>query len=162
VNNEYACASLAVLREDTLPSCSPQTPGTRFECLGGPKGQPERYFLFPPSELTAAGDRPYNIVFSVQEINGEFFVSTNELPGDGNSAAVYRFSHAMEPLDMTFDGDWASRHRRLHQEGRVNHGLRDCPQLMNPKLVRRWDSASGWTAVQVPQSASIKPDAYQG
>jgi hypothetical protein len=47
INNEYNAASMAVIPADAPPSRSPQTVGSRFERIDGPKWQPDRYFLFP-------------------------------------------------------------------------------------------------------------------
>jgi len=160
VNNEYACAAFAVLDEDAPPSSSPQTPGTRFECLG-PRGQPARYFLLPPSEITAAIGRPYNVVALIQEVNQHLVVTTREVPGEDTGTGIYRFSKAIEPLDVAFDDNWAATHRRLQGEGKLDHRLRDCPQLTRPAAVRRWDPITGWTTLAVPPSKSVKPDAYQ-
>ena len=73
---------------------------------------------------------------------------------------MYRFSAQIEPVDVTFDDTWAASHRRFQTEGRIGHGLRDCPYLRRPTLVRRWDP-SGWRTLSVPPSFSRKPDASQ-
>jgi hypothetical protein len=159
VNNEYACAALAVLDEDVAPSCSPQTRGTRFECLGGPTGEVGRYLLFPPSELTAASNNPYNPAISIEKVNGEFLVGTSEIPGE-TGGAIYRLSDKIDPIDVTFDNSWAAHHRRLSKEGKLDHDLRTCPHLRQPARARQWEPKSGWTSLEIPVSTSVKPDAY--
>jgi hypothetical protein len=161
VNNEYACAALAILEEGAPPSCSPQTRGTRFECVDGPKGQPERYVLLPPSEITVASGNPYNVVTLIEKGNQEFTVATRELLNGDGGGMIYRFSASIEPLDVAFDDSWAASHRYLHGKGRINHAISDCPQLKHPVLVRRWERTSGWTTLPVPPSSSRRPDAYQ-
>jgi len=162
VNNEYACAALAALDEDAAPACSPQARGSRFECVDGPKGQPARYFLFPPSDVTTASDRPYNMVVRIDNVNDDLLVRTREIPGDENINAIYRLSRGLEPIDVAFDDNWAAHHRRLQQEGKLNHSLADCPHLNRPTLVRRWEPKSGWTTLSVPPNKGVKPDAYSG
>ena len=161
VNNEYACAAMAIVDEAAPPSCSPQL-GADFGCVGGPKGRPDRYFLLPPSELTLAGDQPYNVATWVKEVKAGFVVETREISGENAGAAIYRFSNSVEPLDVTFDGSWAAQHRRLQEAGKLAHSLQDCPQLKRPIPVRRWDAKSGWTTVDVPQATGARPEAYRG
>src|SRR5206468_2295548 len=112
VNNEYASAAMAILREDAPPSRSPQTQGSRFECLDGPKGLPDRYFLFPPSEITAAAGKPYNRVERILEANGSCIVSTDELFNAREAGANYGFSKDLEPNDVSFGDGYAAWHRR--------------------------------------------------
>lgn len=76
--------------------------------------------------------------------------------------AIYRFSKDLEPLDVAFDDSWAACHRRLEREGKLSHGLADCPHLNRPTVVRRWEPASGWTTLNVPPSTGVKPDSYKG
>jgi len=160
VNNEYASAALAVFTEDAVPSSSPQSRGSRFDTLDGPKGQPHRYFLLPPSELTMASDKPYNMVDRIDETNDEFLVQTNEITGQEHATAIYRFSKRIEPLDVAFDDSWAARHRRLQKEGKLSHDLDDCPQLSRVTAVRQWDRESAWTTLNVPPSKGVRPNAF--
>jgi len=159
VNNEYDCAALAVVDENAAPARSPQTAGTRFECVDGPQGEVDRYFLFPPSELVAASDQPYNEAILVAKVNGEYLVRTSEILGQ-DAGAIYRLSDKVEPLDVTFDNGWAAHHRSLSRADRLDHDLRACPQLTKPVQARRWDRKSGWTTLEIPASRSVKPDAY--
>jgi len=50
-NNEYAAGILAVLDERTAYAVSPQTAGTRHECVSCGQGRPDYYFVFPRSEI---------------------------------------------------------------------------------------------------------------
>jgi hypothetical protein len=164
INNEYACAALAVLREDAPPSRSPQTPGSRFECVDGPEGFPDRYFLFPPSEISVAASKPYNRVRLVQKIDSGFLVATDELLSSGESGAVeleYGFSDALEPHDVAFSDGYAGWHRHFEVEGLLKHGLAECPQLRNQVSVRRWDRKSGWMTVNIPLTSGVRPDGYR-
>ncbi|MGD0870566.1 MAG: hypothetical protein ABSB88_13495 [Bryobacteraceae bacterium] len=158
INNEYNEAALAVLRVDGQPSCSPQTSGTRFECIDGPKGLPDRYFLFPPSELNVAYGRPYNEINFVGMSGGLLTVETDEVPNGVN--AIYTFSKDIEPVDVAFGDDYAVWHRRFEDQRLLKHDLADCPQLLRPTPVRRWDAKSGWRSVAVAPAVSVRPGAF--
>ena len=158
INNEYAAASVAVLRADAPPSRSPQTNGTRFECVNGPAGSPEKYFLLPPTEVNAATGRPYNIVSSIFGGERGFQVRTEEGSGDSSAQAFYGLSESLEVTDVSFDDNFAVRHQLLEKAGRIHHNLSSCPLLNGPKPIRRWNEASGWTDVSVPLKAGVWPD----
>jgi hypothetical protein len=160
VNNEYAAATLAILRQDAAPSRSPQTRGSRFECLDGPRGSPERYFLFPPSELTTAANKPYNRVLLIRKVDGDFVVTTDELLDNGDARADYGLSKDLEPHDVTFGDGYGAWHQRLEAEGRLKHTLAECPWLRSPISVQRWNQKSGWTTVSVPLTSGVRPDAH--
>ncbi len=163
VNNEYNAAALAVLRDGAPPSRSPQTRGTRFEVLGGPTGDPERYFLFPPSEVNLSSGLPYNNVGNIQEDGQSLLVNTTEFGQSSTAdvgAAIYLFNRSIEPERVTYGGGYAAAHRQLQSEGKLNHGIENCPQLHRPVSVRRWDAKSGWTSVEVPFASDLAPGAY--
>jgi hypothetical protein len=160
VNNEYSSAAMAVLRIDAPPSCSPQTPGTRFECVDGPKGFPDRYFLFPPSELNGAFDQPYNKLTTIASSEA-LMVETVEV-GNFEVMAMYRFSEDIEPVDVAFSESFAAWHRRAQTEGHLNHDLPNCPLLTHPTAVRRWDRRSGWKQIDVPPNRSVRPGSSPG
>ena len=161
VNNEYRGASLAVLREEGPPARSPQTEGSRYECVGGPRGDPHRYVVLPPTELNAAADRPYNRVASMEVADGRCTVTTEETGGKGTrpaAQAMYGLSADLEVQDVTYDNDFAVQHRRFEEQGRVRHALAACPLLNGPARVRRWDKTSGWSVVDVPLRRGVGPD----
>jgi hypothetical protein len=164
VNNEFNAAALAVLRDGAPPSRSPQTPGTRFEVLGGPTGSPERYFLFPPSELNVVSGMPYSHVEILREDGQSLLVETTEiiLPPIGSvGMAIYLFNRSIEPQRVTYGGGYAAAHHQLQLEGKLNHGIENCPQLRHTVSVRRWDAKSGWTNVEVPFASDLAPGAYR-
>jgi hypothetical protein len=160
VNNEYNKASLAILRLEAPPSRSPQTPGTRFECVNAPKGDPDRYFLFPPTEINAAHNAPYSEVRFITQTGNIWQMVTDEY-GDDEGHVMYRFSADLEPLDLTFDETFGALHRRFEREDRINHDLAACPHLNAPTILDRWDPQHGWSKVAVPPNASVKPGALR-
>ena len=63
INNEYRMASVAVLASHPVPATSPQSDGSKYQCIRGcPGGRPFRYILLPRSEMNAASEVPYNDV----------------------------------------------------------------------------------------------------
>ncbi len=161
VNNEYQSAALAVLKEDAPPSRSPQTAGTRFECVDGPRGTPDRYFLFPPTEVTIAGNKPYNRTMEIWKANQTYVVVTSELLGEEGANLEYSFPTTLEPQDVTFGDGWAAWHRRFEADGLLKHRIAECPHLKGPISIRRWDQRSGWTTLSVPHKKGAGPDGYK-
>ncbi|MCS6954246.1 MAG: hypothetical protein RMK57_06375 [Bryobacterales bacterium] len=157
INNEYASAFLAVLRVDGEPACSPQTQGSRFDCTDAPKGLPERYFLFPPTELSRA-ILPYNSVRHIDALGAKRVVVTEET--EDGAWAMYDFAENLEPDSVAFNYRFGSVHRRLEQEGLLKHPIEDCPELVRPLKIRRWDSKSGWTTMAVPPKTGLRPDVW--
>jgi hypothetical protein len=160
VNNEYAAAALAVVREDAAPSCSPQTSGTRFECVEIPTVNPERYFVFPPTEVSVADGLPYNAVQTIQTggLEDAIYINIQEARRTGIAMAIYSLSPSMEMRDVVFDDGWAAAHRRAETAGLLHHPLAECPLLKAPMRIRRWEKASGWTTVEVPFKQGVGPD----
>ncbi len=158
VNNEYSTASLAVLKQDGQPACSPQTPGSEFDCTDGPHGRPERYFLFPPSEIGRLAV-PYNDIFAVEGSDARRLVIARETP-DG-LWAMYQFSEALEPESVALNYRFGILHRRYEDQGLLRHRFETCPQLGRPVRIRRWDAQSGWRTVEIPPLPGVRPDVYR-
>lgn len=165
VNNEYAAAAVAILGDGASPSSSPQTPGSRFECVGGPKGKPERYFLFPPTELNFADNQPYSKVVLIAGISGQVEITTGEVVGLRSTplaTAIYSLSATAEIDTVAFDDGFAVQHRRFEELGKLHHTLDQCPVLSGPKQVRRWDEKSSWVTLDIPLKRGVRPDSHRG
>jgi len=164
INNEYSCGALAVLRRGAAPSRSPQTAGSRYECVAGFRDGPKTYFLFPPTELNAAADKPYNRVLAAGAVDGRVKVTTEEV-GEINqeplASAIYGFSPDMQPQDVAFDDNFAVQHHRFEAAGRLDHPLGKCPMLNAPRHIRRWAARTGWATIDVPLKKGVGPDSYQ-
>jgi hypothetical protein len=158
VNNEYSTASLAVLKEGGEPACSPQTPGSEFDCTDGPRGSPERYFLFPPSEIGRLAV-PYNDIFAIEGTNNRRLLMSRET--EDGLWAMYQFSEALEPESVALNYRFGIVHRRYEAQGLLRHGLERCPQLSRPVAIRRWDARTGWRTVELPATPGVRPDAYR-
>jgi hypothetical protein len=163
INNEHASAMLAVIREDAPLACSPQTAGTVFECLDVRNEGPEKYFLFPPTEVNQAEGLPYNRVTAIDAGPDEVTIHTLEegkgIEGAGIGSALYGLSRErLEIENVAFDDSWASAHGRL--ERRIKHTLALCPVIHGPSPIRRWDRASGFEWVKIPLKNGVVPRAY--
>lgn len=156
VNNEYAKPCFAVLRFGAPPSRSPQTAGTRFECVDGPKGEPVRYFLFPSTDMSRALNRPYSMVMNLGGSDDHLIASTVE-DTSGSARALYEFSRDLEPVAVSFDEGFGLIHRRLQDQGLIKHELADCPHLTAATIADRWDPHVGWTKISVPPDGNVKP-----
>jgi len=165
INNEYNAAALAVVRAEGPPSSSPQTKGTLYECVNGPSGKPELYFLFPPTELNSADGKPYNEILRVLGGSNGVDVRTQEAGRfrvQSLAEAMYAISPSLEVQNVAFDNNFAVQHRRFEQAGLLKHSLAACPLLNGPSRIRRWDAASGWTDVEVPMKSGVRPESYSG
>ena len=163
INNEYNAASVAVLKDDSLPSRSPQKPGSRYEVLDGPAGVPEKYFLLPPSELNVISGEPYNQVNDLQHDKAWILVNTREVylsTFAGIGCATYLFDNQqIEPKRVTYGSGYAAYHRQFQSVGKLNHKVEECLQLHRPVQIRRWDVESGWTDIEVPFASDLAPGA---
>jgi hypothetical protein len=165
INNEYSSAMLAVIRENGPPAGSPQTVGSMFECLDIPDSGPEKYFVFPPTEVNHEEGLPYNRVIGIDAGPDEFTVRTLEeghgVEGNGMGRALYGLSR--EPLEIetvAFDDSWAAAHGRLARAGHIKHALALCPLLRGPAAIGRWDRRSGLRWVKVSLKHGVVPRAY--
>lgn len=150
INNEYGQASLAILEQDGPAATSPQTPGSRYQCLQGcPEGRPYRFILFPRSELSEASDVPYNIAIRIDERPEGITVSTDETGGTGG--AQYDFSRELQPERVSWGDNWGQIHRQFERQGRVKHTFEHCPERTTPAILRICDQNGKWSAVSVPR-----------
>ncbi len=131
INNEYSSAALAVVREDARLSCSPDTPHTPFECRNIRSVGPEKYFLFPPTEVNVEDGAAYNRVHLIDSgPEGIVVRVVEEGAPPGAGAALYSLSTGnIEIQNVTFDDSWASAHRRLERAGLITHAVELCPVL---------------------------------
>ena len=163
INNEYSAAALAVLKTGAPPSRSPQSRGSRYEVIDGPTGEPEKYFLFPPSELTLALGLPYNSATLFQQ--GERVLQLYNWEAGPPTCpviqSIYGLNSSIEPESVTYNDSYASVHQQLWHEGKIHHSIDQCPELARPVPVRRWDPATGWTTLAVPINSGIAPRTYQ-
>lgn len=149
-NNEYRHAALAVLAEPLLSGCSPQTPGGPYAPENCPAGEPHRYFLLPPTELSrlVSTHAPFvNRLLTTADTIHIFTVETRETE-ERISGAIYEFDTAFRLRAVRrMDAYWAE-HDRLHREGRTDHSADACPERIAPALPLEW-VAGRWRTVYI-------------
>jgi len=149
VNNEYRSAALALLDPAAEPSTSPQHAGTAFACDDCPRGSPRQYFLFPPLEVDAASNVPFELVDSISAApHTPLEVSVRDSSAL-NIRAVYRFSDALVPESVAMSERYWEVHRDLFRRGTLDHPPERCPERTRGVTIRTWQADTGWTEVAV-------------
>jgi hypothetical protein len=151
-NNEANAGSLAVIDEDIPFAASPQTPGSRHECLSCPAGKPDYYFVFPRSELSDIREIHEDSVIHVSVNHGQIEVEKGE-PTKGDSARIHYVILSNEKFrvaSLRFSSDYDEVHRRYEREGKIDHTLEKCPERLHPKPIKMWTPSTGWTEIQIP------------
>jgi hypothetical protein len=156
VSNSNRSAGLFALDGRAAAGHWSEPPGSAYECLNCPSGQPLRYLLFPPSELNTAVGLPYNNVFDIRPMPEGFQVATNEATSDTQPIAYqyFVFSHEFGLRRSSQSDSWAV-HEQLERSGKLGHSVADCPMYRTPPPVRAWDSANGWRELKPPGSSRI-------
>ncbi len=151
VNNEYAKASLAVLRAEQAPATSPQTIGQDYQCLECPAGLPYQYFLFPRSELNVAMGMPYNTVRSIDERNRHILLDSVEGTEGYNARAWLELSADLVPERVLRGDGYKETHQLLERRGLIGHAWKNCLEEKTAATVQSWDSTHGWREITVPR-----------
>jgi hypothetical protein len=155
-NNEPDTGSLAVIDEAKAFAASPQTEGTRHKCVSCPAGDVDYYFEFPRSEINELTQWHEDGVIQVEVENHEIQVRKKELQPDGGPTTLYllRMGEEMRPVSVRFDSGYDMLHRKLEQEGKLDHTLENCPERLHPRPVRMWTPAGGWTEIRFDPSGA--------
>jgi hypothetical protein len=157
IANAYRGASLAVLDATSIAGHSPVPAGSPYECTSCPEGSPLRYFVFPPSEITAASGQPYNFLVKLRSMGNEIEAMTRESnPGFPVAEQVFRFTWDFTLLHAQASDSWAA-HEALERAGKLDHTVADCPMYRTPPPVREWTPTAGWRDVkpEMPAVASV-------
>jgi hypothetical protein len=137
-------ASVAILDLNEAPARWPAPDGPT--CDGCPAGHPRSVVLFPTSEVTAAMFRTNGWVFGLDASSPGRL--TIELTSDTGAQARHAVATmgpnlTIEAFERT-ERHWAT-HRRLEDEGRLDHRVDRCPEALLPTPLRVWTSAAGWS-----------------
>jgi hypothetical protein len=153
VNNEYAQASLAILRQGGPPATSPQSDAVSYLCTRGcPPERPYRYYryiLFPRSELSTASGTPYNFVAIHGRANGVTVGTDEQAVG---MMAYYDFSPDLQPERVSYGDGYREVHRQFEKEGRIKHSYEQCPERRAPAILRICNENGNWRTVSVPRA----------
>ena len=152
-NNEYDNnGMLAVVDADAEPATSPQTPGAAFHCDDCPAQPPVRYFLFRRSELHLLLASAPNVAnYVTVSPDNSIEVRTVETTDWYGPAGLYFFSPTFELISATRTDSYWDTHRKLEREGRLSHGVENCPERNRPLTVRSWSNGHGWADVRPAQ-----------
>ena len=145
-NNEFDGGSLAIFDETRPFGASPQTPGTRHECVSCPKGDPDYYLVFPRSEINRLRQVYETPVWGLNVNGNQFEVDKLELWPSSEVSTHYLFQ--AEPTlglrSLRFDSSYEMMHRDLEKKGELDHTLAKCPERLHPLPVRVWTPSDGW------------------
>jgi hypothetical protein len=150
-NNEYDGASFAVVNESRPFAASPQTAGTRHQCVNCPAGVPDYYFTFPRSELNRTRQVYETAVASIVVNHDRFTVSAFDLFPNANVRTLYEFvtAPAMLPVSLRYSSTYETVHRDLERTHQLDHTLETCPERLHPLPVKMWTPSGGWTEVRI-------------
>jgi hypothetical protein len=154
INNEYRGASLAVIDPSAGPAVSPQTPGHGFHCASCGSGRPVRYFVFPPSDVTLAGNFPYNRGSAAGSHGGRLIVYVEEDLANRAAQRLFSFTADLAPQDVAPTDPFWAQHDRLHRQGVLDHASATCPHWLRSTPVRVWSRQTGWQTMEMPPAPS--------
>jgi hypothetical protein len=143
VNNALGGAVLAALDVSRPAGTSPRGPESPL-CGNCPDGQPDRYVLWPRSDLADPAQSPPAIVFVGPDGTLEVHAIQRRL--DGGPELVTRLSPTFTVLHRSVSDSFRALHRRLEHEGGLAHPLAACPWVTPP--MRSWTPGEGWQDVK--------------
>ena len=97
---------------------------------------------------------PYNVARAMTLSHDVPHVQTEE---SEDGVAVFRIDRGLARASFSAaDGYWTA-HRRYQAEGRLHHQSRDCPELTQPLIGRRWTPETGWHDVAITPAGGAIP-----
>ncbi len=147
VNNEPHAGILAVLKEGQAFASSPQSSGSRYECLDCPEGKPWRYYLFPRSEVNLLVGKTHNGVDNVTVGHNKIQVFTCEDTCQDRGIYDLTGDFEVEAVSVFFSDSYWPVHEKLEKEGKIKHPAEKCPERFHPKPVREWRDGA-WRTLQ--------------
>jgi hypothetical protein len=159
INNELSAATVALLDPAGRAARSPQTRGSAYECMDCPTALPPTLFALPRTDVNEVDAVPYNRVNWIHVAGGILQFQTVEFLELGGASMLYRVNDSLEvETGGPSDGFWTA-HRRLEQQGLLDHDARACPERQRELPVRVFDRASGWRDLMVRNTAAPLPGA---
>lgn len=150
VSNSNRAAGFFVLDGRSASGHSREPPGSAYECLGCPAGEPLRYLLLPRSEINAALGRPYNVLENVGVSSRGFDIRTLEadVAAGGPVYQHFELSRSFELQQGYLDDNSWSVHELLERQGKLSHGVSECAMYRGAPAVRSWAPAVGWRTLE--------------
>jgi hypothetical protein len=158
-NNEYSSGTLAVIDEDRPFAVSPQSKGTRHECVSCREGVPDYYFVFPRSEINLLESPWEDPVFFINVHGEEIEITKVEVSRAGPDApaqlntlhTIYGIhtQPTVTPFSLRFDTGYDLLHGQLERQHKLDHSLDACPERRHPKPIRVWTPSAGWEQIDL-------------
>lgn len=149
-NNEQDGPNLALIDEHKPFAESPQTLGTRHQCVSCPIGAPDYYFVFPRSEVNRLKEIYEDPVNGIDFDGTQFDVSIQDLWNrDKSTRTVYSFSTSqlIAPMSVRYSFEYEKHHQVLERIGKLSHSLANCPERRQPPPIRMWTPTQGWKEI---------------
>lgn len=152
-NNAYSSACAASFYADGPPCCSPPGGHARYVYANSPPGKPERYVLFPKTELIKARNKPYGHAVGLHSYQD--LVTIHIETGGEGASLIYHFDVNLRPILVWTSGSHDEWHDRFWRETepncpRLDHPLDQCPEIRKPLVLKTWEPLTGWQEEEVP------------
>ncbi len=156
-NNEYSTGIMAVVNEKTPFAASPQTAGTRHQCVSCTPGVPDEYFVFPRTEINRVEGQYEDPVRRISVNGNRIEVSNMELGAPLEVRAIYLFrtTPTIQPISLRYDTAYDMLYRQLEKEGKIHYSLTNSPERLHPLPVSVWTPSDGWADYDVRPGGTI-------
>src|SRR5262249_53929046 len=114
-NNESDTASLAISDEAKPFAASPQTAGTRHECVSCPPGAPDYYFEFPRSEINQILGFHDDGVAGLRVLGNQIEAIKGNRPDITRVHYLIRADEDFRIVGIRFNSTYDSEHRRYEK-----------------------------------------------
>lgn len=147
-NDEYNSGSLAIMKDTQPFASSPQTPGTRYACIGCPPGAPLAYFVFPHYEIGRLLNHPVDSIERIFPDGNVVQIIQSEV--SSLDTVIYEFSDTISPavMNVSYSETFWPHYKELLKEGKIHVPLSKCPDRLHPPPVRVFENGA-WHTVQV-------------
>ena len=150
-NNETRGGSLAIFDYGKVAGSAPASK-PRFQCKTCEAGGPELFVVFPRQCIaeTLAGQAAVQVIR--HDAGGRVFVFAGEGPrgdtGEFPSGVWYTVNPAIELSSMQFAPGSSILHRKLENDGRLDHSFSSPIHLSDPGTMLKWDG-TGFASVRI-------------
>jgi hypothetical protein len=145
VSNSRSAGAMIALHLEQANGHGPESEGSEFACTDcAGADRPGRYFVFPPTEMSAAYGVPYSRVYAINATSGGIEVRARQgslSPGAGVDAS-YNFDRDFHLAHKGVADDYWLVHRQMEQKGVFDHSADACPERTRPLIVREWTGSS--------------------